>query len=248
MTRIRTAASLAAAALLALLPRLSAAQDAASAFYALVLTPVGALPPLVRTGMLQQGPAGGEFQLRYGQYKYDGSDMSMQNFGLGGEFQTGIGRTGVTLGLQTCQGCAGTPMLGLDYTTPIVQGTSDAGADTVSPSAMHIAFSASGGISRPLDSDQAATLMSAAVGLPTSLSARVGGSAQLVPFFTPAFGMGLIASGGTTARGVHLMLGGGVGIARIGSGFGATLSFQKILVEGSPTQWGLGLTWRDTQQ
>jgi hypothetical protein len=247
MHRIQVAAWLGIAALFggAAQPALGQDEGDFAAFFALLLTPIGALPPLVRAPMLQGGPVGGAFHARYGHYEIFGSEVAIHNIGVGGDFPAGTGRMGATLAFQMCDGCDGTLMFGLDYTAPLLQRA--IGADPAVPGAstVSVALSPSVGVARPLDSDADATFMSAAVGLPVSLAAPVGRSAQLVPFVTPGFGFGLISSAGETESGVRFMLGGGLGIARIGPGIGVTLGFQKIFIEDGPTQWGVGLTWHN---
>ena len=247
MTRARSvvAAWLGIAAVFSAVARPTRAQSEGdfAAFAALILTPIGALPPVVRAPMMQGGPLGSGLHVRYGHYEFDGSEPAIHNIGVGGDFEAGTGRTGVTVGFQTCDGCDGTLMLGFDYTAPLLQRVIGATATPSNTSTLGVAVSPSLGVARTLGSDANTTLFSVSVGLPVSLAARLAEHAQLVPFITPGFGFGMASGNGQTDSGVRFVLGGGVGVANVGPGVGLTLGFQRVFIEGGPTQWGLGFTW-----
>ena len=250
MRRVHVAAWLGIAAIVGGVAEPARGQDQGdvAAFFALLLTPTGALPPVVRAPMLQGAPDGSTFQARYGRYEFDGADQTIHNIGLGADLRAGAGWTGVTVALQTCDGCDGTILLGLDYTTPLVQLPIGADQTVRNTSVLSVALTPSAGLSRPLDSDANVFFISGSVALPVSISTQFRGATQLVPFLAPGFGIGLIAGEGDTESGVRFMLGGGLGVAGLGPGLGITVGFQKIFIEGGPTQWGLGLTFREVGQ
>ena len=95
-------------------PTRASAQDESdlAAYVALNFTPLGAFVPLPAPGSAARGSA---FVFRYGNLDLgSGSDGSLHNFAIGGDFSTGRGRMGLTLGGTTCDGCDGNIMAGLD--------------------------------------------------------------------------------------------------------------------------------------
>jgi hypothetical protein len=90
-----------------------------AAYFALNFTPLGAFVPLPPPASAARGSA---FVFRYGNLDLgSGSDGSLHNFAIGGDFSTGRGRLGLTLGGTTCDGCDGNIMAGLDYTATLTQ-------------------------------------------------------------------------------------------------------------------------------
>ena len=93
-------------------PTRASAQDEGdfAAYFALNFTPLGAFVPLPPPASAVRGSA---FVFRYGNLDFgSGADGSLHNFALAGDFSTGRGRFGLTLGGTTCDGCDGNIMRG----------------------------------------------------------------------------------------------------------------------------------------
>jgi hypothetical protein len=79
------------------------------------------------------------------------------------------------------------------------------------------------------------------VGLPLSLAFGQGNAIRIVPFFTPAFGVGHIGAD-LSETGVRFLVGGGIGILSQSAGIGATLGVQRIIANGGKTVFGVGMS------
>lgn len=191
-----------------------------AAYFALSVTPVGALPLMARSTMFDETPAPASFTARYG------NQQNLHNFGIGGDFRVGSsGRASVTLGLVACDGCEGTPMLGADYIAPLVRSA-----------VFTVAINPSVGFSSQMEGDGAA--VAAGVGLPIAV-AMGGAGGQVAAFLSPGIAFGLVNGSGESVSGTRPMLGGGIGL-RFGR---ATISgsAQKIFIEEGDIQFGLGI-------
>src|SRR3712207_3332221 len=99
------AAPLLAAALLAVPTPRASAQDTSdiSAFFALILTPVGALPPMLTPARVGDIRGGTDVLFRYGRYRFEGGE-AIHNLGVTLDLPTGSAtRFGLTAGYRTCE-------------------------------------------------------------------------------------------------------------------------------------------------
>lgn len=199
-----------------------------AAYFAISVTPVGALPLMARSTMFDESPAPASFTARYG------SQEDLHNFGIGGDFRAGrSGRASLTLGVVTCDGCEGTFMVGADFIAPLVR--SAVGTGATSPS-LTVAINPSVGFSSPMEGDGAA--VAAGVGLPIAVAMGEAGG-QVAAFLSPGIAFGQVSGSGESVSGTRPMLGGGIGL-RLGK---ATISgsAQKIFIEEGSVQYGLGI-------
>ena len=199
-----------------------------AAYIALSLTPVGALPVMARATMFDAEPAPASFNARYG------TQDDVHTFGAGADFRVGgSGRTALTLGYLTCDGCDGVFMLGADYIRPIVRSAIATGA---TPATLTVSLNPSLGYARPSDGE--VTALAASVGVPVAVGMGDAGS-RVAAFVAPGIGFGSLSGSGESESGVRPMLGGGLGV-RLGQ---ATLSasVQKVFFEFGEIQYGLGI-------
>ena len=199
-----------------------------AAYFALSLTPVGALPLTARSTMFDARPAPTSFTARYG------NQQDLHNFGIGGDFRAGAsGRASVTLGLVTCDGCEGTLMVGADYIAPLVRSAIGTGA---TPTSFTVALNPSVGFARPMEGE--GTALAASVGLPIAV-AMGDASSRVAAFVSPGMAFGLLSGSGESESGTRPMLGGGIGV-RFGR-MTISGSAQKIFIEEGDVQFGLGI-------
>ena len=227
--------AVAAAALVAGASAPAMAQDAndAVAFFALISTPYGALPA-VASGAANAGPS---LDVRYGRYSFEGSDYSINNIGVGGNFAAAGGRMGLMLGLVNGEEGDGAKMAGIDYNRSFFSRPVGASTSNTISLALHPAF----GYGKFDDVD--VNSMSLAMDMPIQLSMNAGKTMQLVSFLAPGLGYGRLSGDGESESGTRTVLGGGIGLTNIGAGLGLNLGFRKIFLDQAPTQWGLGMSW-----
>lgn len=198
-----------------------------AAYAALSVTPVGALPLMARSTMFDAGPAPASFNARYG------TQDELHTFGIGGDFRAGSsGRTAVTLGYLTCDGCDGILMLGADYITPVIRSAIGTGTT----SALTVSLNPSLGLAKPTEGE--GTALAANVGLPVAVAMGDAGT-RVAAFISPGIGYGLLSGSGESESGMRPMLGGGLGL-RLGQ-MTISGSVQKIFIEGGEIQYGLGI-------
>ena len=213
------------------------AQEASdlAAFLGLSATPYGALPAVVSPSMT--GNKGQVWDFRYGRFSFDGSDVTVNTFGAGGNFAVGArGRLGIDVGYQTCEDCDGSIMGGVDYNINLVQHRLGAAANS---SSMIIGFRPAFGYGKPED----ASAMSLSAEFPISMTFKVGTRTHMVPFLSPALGWGRVSAEDESESGTKTVLGGGLGFTNVVGNVGLNIGFRKIFVEDAPTQWGLGMSW-----
>ena len=201
------------------------------AYLALTLTPTGGFAPLASAAGVG-GPASGAFSLRYGQIGED--DDPLHHIGVTADLPAGSGRLGLTAGAQACAGCDALIMLGADWTTPLVE-------RAMADGRMGVGLMTAIGAGIPTAEEADAFLLSASLGVPVSLVAGAADGLQVVPFLTPAIGLGVI-TGSDSEAGIRPMLGGGLGLISR-AGFGVTAGFQKVFIDGGETVIGLAITF-----
>jgi hypothetical protein len=233
MSKFITAVAAAALVVGAAAP--ATAQDAndAVAFFALISTPYGALPA-VASGPANAGPS---LDVRYGRYSFEGSDYSINNIGLGGNFAAAGGRMGIMLGMVTGEEGDGAKMAGVDYNRSVWSNPVGASTTSTISLALHPAI----GYGKFDDVDL--NSMSAALDLPVQFSMSTGNGMQFVSHLAPGFGWGRLSDETDSESGTRAVLGGGVGLLNIGGGLGVNIGFRKIFLDEAPTQWGLGMSW-----
>lgn len=209
-------------------PTRASAQDESdlAAYVALNFTPLGAFVPLPAPGSAARGSA---FVFRYGNLDLgSGSDGSLHNFAIGGDFSTGRGRVGLTLGGTTCDGCDGNIMAGLDYTATLTQ------------NAVSVAIRPALGFSKPLEGDGTALTFGLSLPVGAELSGATG--PVFTPFIVPGIGFGRISGDDDSESGMRPMLGGGLAISGRQSAFAVHVGFQKVFIDEGEMSFGLGFS------
>jgi len=209
-------------------PTRASAQDEGdfAAYVALNFTPLGAFVPLAPPASVARGSA---FVFHYGNLDLgSGSDGSLHNFALGGDFSTGRGRVGLTLGGTTCDGCDGNIMAGLDYTA------------TLTHNVVSVALRPALGFSKPLEGD--GTALSFGLSLPVGAELSGATGPVFTPFLVPGIGFGHVSGNDDSESGTRPMLGGGLAISGRQSAFAAHVGFQKVFIEDGEMTFGLGFS------
>ena len=241
MRRIRVMA--AALGLLAAMGTTVSAQDEgdAAAWFAMMFTPYGALPPMATPGMAgiprEEARARGAFEMKYGRWRFDDGDDYLHTVGLGGR----AGALGFVIGYTSCDGCDGVVMGGIDFES--VLATSAPGRSTgiaTRPAEFTVSLRSGFGLG-VATGDSESNAVTATLDLPIALSLPVGTGGHLVPFISPGVGAGRLSGGGEADIGIRAALGVGVGLMLPG-GFGAHLGWRKIFLEDAPTTLGLGMS------
>lgn len=210
---------------------------------ALVLTPVGALPPLVTStiqGEVQRGVALG---LRYGYLSGTNGGSDANNAGITAILPFGLGSTvSLTGGFfsYNCEECDPGLMLSVGADRALGEMPFGTGRDG---SRLRFALNGELGYGQPSGASfTEGSVISGAVGVPISLvsGSRVRDEMRIVPFVTPGFGFGGIR-GRDSASGTALMIGGGVGIYNRSNSVALSFGFQHVTVQDAGTQIGLAL-------
>ncbi len=215
----------------------------AAARAALVLTPVGALPPFVTSTIQGDTQNGAALGLRYGYLSGPSDFLNENNVGISAILPFGLGSTVTLTGgffSQSCDECDLGLMLGIGADKSLGDMAMSGGRDA---SRLHFALNGEFGYGQPHDATfSRGSFMSGEVGLPISLvsGSRARDEMRIVPFITPAFGFGG-TRGPNSSSGTALMLGGGVGIYNRSSSVALSFGFQHVAVENSGTLIGLAL-------
>jgi hypothetical protein len=245
---IAAAACLAAVTVIA---RPVAAQSSGdvTAYFALLSTPLGGLPPIATNTILDEAHNGAAFALRYGHVGGDDFTASFNNFGA-----TAVLPWGTTSTFSLTGGVVHTSFDdGFGSTSSNNALMLSAGADTrlgdwplsAARDAAKIVFGVNGelGFAKP----SGGTVWAGSVGLPISLVAGTRGRDEMrfVPFVTPAFGFGDVHSddafSGGTDSGTRFMIGAGISIYNRSNSVAVNAGLQYIPISGGHTQFGLGL-------
>lgn len=234
----------AALGLLASVGATGSAQEARdeAAWLAMMFTPYGALPPVVTPAMagipLVEGRPGSAFEIRYGRWRFDVGDEYLHTVGVGGR----AGALGFVLGYETCDGCEGAVMGGIDFEVMLRASPIGAPSGTSAPNpqfslGLRTAFGL--GVGTGSDSFNA---ISGTLDLPIAVSIPIGTGGHLVPFLSPGGGVARLSAEGDAEIGVRASLGAGVGLVMAG-GFGAHLGWRRIFLEDAPSSLGLGISF-----
>jgi len=210
--------------------------DSGIGYFALIFTPPGGIAPVARQWMLSDPSTKISFDANWGHLPVDNSSINMFTGGV--TFPTDSGKADFGLsagyGMLNCSGCFGTFVLGAEYEGRVMQSSGTNGTFT-------LGLDGRLGLGRTSLSGGATTYLSASAGMPLSLAFGRGDAMRIVPFLTPAVGIGHVGSSlGET--GVRLLVGGGVGILSQPSGIGATLGVQRVLIDGGKFLFGLGVS------
>lgn len=222
--RALSATALAAAALVSI-PARAEAQDMGdiAAYAALTFTPTGGLVPLPPPSGVTRGSA---FLFRYGNLDTDAN--TLHNLAVGGDFGTGPGRLGLTLGYTTCDGCDGNIMLGLDYTMSLTQNVVSVG--------LRPAF----GFTKNTEHD--GTGISVGLSLPLGMDFSGTTGPVFTPYLVPAIGYGRTSDDGESESGMRPLLGGGFAISGRQAPLSVHFGFNKVFIDDGEIVYGLGVS------
>ena len=212
-----------------------------AAFSALVLSPVGGLPPLARD---EHGglPASFDVTIRYGGWRYDIDDGVHNNAGLTFTKRLGKSRSTVALtGSYVSLTCACSVWMsgGIELRSVLWSATRN-GANARGVSG-HIGGDVSLGAARYMSGDNASALSTAmrvdlGAGIPFLRGTRIMLSVL------PGYGWGRLSSVDAASSGLRPL----VGMAAawmIRRGFAVDVGTQRVFLPGGPTQLGAGLSW-----
>ncbi len=212
-----------------------------AAYLALMATPHGSMPAVASPLMTGEARTGAALDVRYGRYDFLGSDVAINNIGIGGNFALGErGRAGVMLGRTSCEECDGALMAGVDYSMNLF--SRPVGASTTS--SFNVGIHPALGYGKMDDAVMPeVSAMSFALDVPVSYSYGMKSGMQFVSFLAPGMGYGRISNDDESLSGTRTSVGGGVALLNVGGGLGLNLGFRKVFLEEATTQWGLGMSW-----
>jgi hypothetical protein len=233
------------AAILAMMPDALSAQSTGdlAAWNALVVSPVGALPPRVRNGLFGDSLVT-ELSLHYGRWRYDMDDAIHNNLGVTAARQLGAARTdvAVTAGYLSvsCGSCAAWISAGVEAQQRLLQ--RDIAGDSVRPVEASLGVRVTAGAARYVGQGGAmgSSVTGAAeisVAFPAVWSSRAAISVM------PGLGIGRFSSVDETAYGTRPMLGAALAWS-LRNDLMIDVGMQRIYITDGPTQLGAGLTWR----
>ena len=229
-----------AVSLLAATAASGAAQDSndAAAWFAMTFTPYGSLPPIATRAMAGlprvDGAPGRALEVRYGRWSFDDQDdESFQTVGIGGR----AGALGFVVGYETCDGCDGVIMLGIDFES--VLSTQPVGASSASRLLIGLRPAFGAGV---FTGEGNVYALSGTIDLPMSISVPAGTGGHFVPFLSPGVGVGRFGEGSGAETGIRASLGAGAGFITT-TGVGIHLGWRKVFIEDGPSMLGLGLSW-----
>ncbi len=208
----------------------------AAAYFAIVFTPVGALPPQLTPAMAGEPQTRTRFRAQYGRLSFS-SAVAFNNVGVGLDFGRRRGSLGLTLGygFEDCDaGCESVIMIG-GHLEGMLASSSLGGAD--SDSRLTMGLRGDVGFGRADD----LTALSAVLGVPLTIVIPSEGL-RFAPFLTPGLGVGRLSDDDDADSGVRFTLGGGIGVLSA-SRIALFLGFQKVFIDGGDTQVGIGVTW-----
>jgi hypothetical protein len=234
----------------------------AQTYFAAVLTPTAALPPLATPAMLGQPGLSVGLDALYAYGKLSAQHrLDVHTVGAGAELTTLAARLSVSATgayqIPDCGGaaaCESYPMAGVAGTLRVASWDVN---DDLSPGLATLSLHAEGGLGFP----KGARARSAAAGLTVTL-VGTDGTLRVVAFGTPQavwgrlrvddpaelnqqFGSSLIegSNGFETSR-VRFMAGGGLAVVSMRTGLGLHVAVQHVLVHGARPRVGVGVSWR----
>lgn len=211
------------------------------AFDAMVVSPIGALPPRT-TDNGSPLPERTSGSISYGQWRYDIDDAIHNNVGLTYSHRLGntgnsIAITGATLALS-CQ-CSGWISGGVSLSSRVWNSTRR--SEIAPRTSFHVGTQLMAGGARYLGEGTASAYSAAAV-LDLGASLAVHGDSRLALSILPGVGGGHLWSRDLSGDGIRPVIGAALGW-RFHRGIAVDLGARRISLAGGPTQYGLGVTW-----
>lgn len=228
----RTLAVLLALAWLARAPTAQAQDDGdVIAYFALLSTPTGGFVPLPIGAQL--APPQATVSFRYSHLSFDG-DGAIHGLGVTAQLRTAGGLVGLTGGARVCGGCDPTILLGIDWTVSLSR-------TAFTDATLVVALAPAVGVGVLTSENANGGFLSAALAAPFTLVAGGAGGVQVIPYVTPAIGIGTATADVDRGR-ARPMLGGGLAIITAGA-VGVSVGFQKVFIDGGDSVIGLAMSF-----
>ncbi len=219
------------------------------AWNALMLTPIGALPPLAPDVLSRAGAAAPlTVALQYGTWRYNVDDVAHYNAGLTVARRLGSGSTQVlATGMvitPPCSSCSSWAAGSLEVRSTLLRGAlrRDAGTDPDGRASGALGVRVAAAAARYQGTTYAAA-RSAAAALAIGGKLRVTRGIRLTAAVLPGLGFGSLTSEDEVGRGLRTTFGTTFG-AELGRHVAVDASTQRIYLAGGPTQMGLAVAWR----
>ena len=207
-----------------------------AAYFALVGTPPGGLPPVLSNAMLDRPMTSMDLGARYGHISTAGT--SFNNFAATLGMPAGTkAKIGVTAGVEAldCNGCKSHFIAGANAEGRLTSVMLGAGSDAAQ---LTVGLNGEFGFGKP----ERTTLVTLTGGLPIALVAG-GPTLKIAPFITPGIGWGRSRDNTGSSNGSRFMLGGGVALHSTTSPVGANFGFQRVFINGGDTLFGINVTF-----
>lgn len=212
-----------------------------AAFNALIVSPVGALPP----SAIDDGhplPDRASLLMSYGRWRYDINDAIHENVGLTVRHRLASSRTSVSVTgayLSASCDCSGWSSAGVSINSIAWSTMPSRGMNTRTAARLSLELMAGG--ARFLGAGHA-TAYSFATAIDVGGSVRVGGSSRLAFSLIPGIGYGHLKSVDEKGGGTRPLLGAAASwmFAR---GISLHVGARRIALPGGPTQLGGGISW-----
>jgi hypothetical protein len=194
------------------------------AYLALQVTPVGAHTPVLM-------PKANAFAFRATQHSPSAGDGTTSL--AGSYFMTAgsnalVGAT-VGYGMPSCDACDGYFNAGLDLNSSLWSNASGA------------AIGMTGNLGWAKQDET--TAMSAAIGVPLSISREQASKARISAFLQPGFGYGRLSLDGESESGTRPIIGAGAAWQAAG-GWAIHAAFNKIMIEDGGNNFGVGFSYK----
>lgn len=227
------------------------------AFYALIYTPVGALPSIAKVRTPQDSGSHGFVDVRYGRYKFRNANRGFNNIGITGQWKVLRSvRLGGTWAHRSCgAGCSGLTMWSMDAGATLLHHKArEYGAGDT-----ELGVELSAGFGSPSDEDF--STQSFSLVMPMTVTLPQANDAVLALSLLPGAGYGrltddagiifstqdtsgAIVPGPTGDFGTtRLLIGASIGYL-FPVGLGVYASVHRIAIEESTTQSGVVVSWR----
>jgi hypothetical protein len=194
------------------------------AYTALSLTPVGSHSPI----MMAKANA---FAFRLSHFSSEGTDGTNN---LAGSYFMKAGSNalvGATAGyiMPSCDGCDGVFNAGVDLNSTLWSNASGA------------AVGMAGNLGWAKEDDL--TALSAAIGVPLSISKEQASKSRISAFIQPAFGFGRLSAAGESESGTRPIIGAGAAWQSAG-GWAIHGAFNKVMIENGGNTFGVGFSYQ----
>ena len=210
-----------------------------AAFSALVVSPVGALPPVLSEPA--DGSGRGVLAIQFGRWRYDIDDAIHNNFGVTVGKRLGSSSTSVSVTMAylslSCE-CSGWASGGVAVRSAI---WSWLPASVERRPELHVSLDADVGGGH-FAGEGHANAYSGAIGVDLGGSVRVAGGSRLSLVVIPGLGIGHLNSADVTATGYRPLIGAAASW-QFRHGVALDAGMRRIVLRGGPTQFGGGVSW-----